>query len=488
MNESQAVNPFLPSYEYIPDGEPHIFNGRVYLYGSHDKFNGRTFCLNDYVCWSADVNDLSAWKYEGVIFRRKQVPHGKFPRILNTMFAPDVARGRDGKYYLYFTMGYESKIGVAVCDSPAGNYQFLDYVRYEDGTILGEKDEPLQFDPGVFVDDDGQIYLYSGFAPLKYPKFLLRGHKPATQGAMAMRLQSDMVTLADDEIHYVCATKANGENTPFKGHEFFEAPSMRKFNGKYYLIYSSSLNHELCYAVSNNPLGGFTYGGTLISIADLGLNGNTKPLNYYGNTHGSVIKIGEKCYVFYHRQTNRNEFSRQACAEEIVFKNGKFQQAELTSCGLNGGPLAGIGEYKARIACQLYAKNGAKRYHVLKLRGAHPYFTQLGRDREHTPSQHIANFCHGSTAAFKYFNFDGANQIIVTIKGNPQGKLIVSHEPDGKPIAKIRLTPCKALTDFYAPLKASPGKQALYFTYEGMGRFLFKGFVLQQVVRGNKYE
>ena len=73
----QAFNPFLPSWEYIPDGEPHIFGNRVYLYGSHDKFNGNSFCKNDYVCWSAPVDDLSDWKYEGVIWSKKQDPRKK---------------------------------------------------------------------------------------------------------------------------------------------------------------------------------------------------------------------------------------------------------------------------------------------------------------------------------------------------------------------------------------------------------------------------
>ena len=70
----QAMNPYLPSYEYIPDAEPHIFNGRVYIYGSHDRFNGSSFCLNDYVTWSAPVDNLGDWRYEGVIYRRNQDP------------------------------------------------------------------------------------------------------------------------------------------------------------------------------------------------------------------------------------------------------------------------------------------------------------------------------------------------------------------------------------------------------------------------------
>lgn len=75
--KKQAFNPYLPSYEYIPDGEPHVFGNRVYIYGSHDRFDGAGFCLNDYVCYSADVHDLSDWKYEGVILRKDQDPRNQ---------------------------------------------------------------------------------------------------------------------------------------------------------------------------------------------------------------------------------------------------------------------------------------------------------------------------------------------------------------------------------------------------------------------------
>ena len=70
----QAYNPYLPEYEYVPDGEPYVFDGRVYVYGSHDKAGAKMFCLGDYVCWSAPVEDLTSWRYEGVIFKKNQDP------------------------------------------------------------------------------------------------------------------------------------------------------------------------------------------------------------------------------------------------------------------------------------------------------------------------------------------------------------------------------------------------------------------------------
>ena len=94
--KKQVLNPFLPSWEYIPDGEPHVFDGRVYLYGSHDYFRGYVYCMGDYTCWSAPVNDLSDWRCEGIIYRREQDPRNRDGRM--TLFAPDVAKGSDGRY------------------------------------------------------------------------------------------------------------------------------------------------------------------------------------------------------------------------------------------------------------------------------------------------------------------------------------------------------------------------------------------------------
>ena len=80
----QVYNPYLPSFEYVPDGEPHLFwsekdkEERVYVYGSHDAFWAPIFCVNDYVCWSAPVSDLTSWRYEGVIFSKEARPHESF--------------------------------------------------------------------------------------------------------------------------------------------------------------------------------------------------------------------------------------------------------------------------------------------------------------------------------------------------------------------------------------------------------------------------
>lgn len=112
----QVFNPYLPAGEYIPDGEPHVFGNRVYVYGSHDRFNAAIFCVNDYVCYSAPVDDLSAWRYEGVIYKKKQDPLNKLG--IRLLFAPDVVQGVDGRYYLYYAYDFLGRMGVAVSDKP----------------------------------------------------------------------------------------------------------------------------------------------------------------------------------------------------------------------------------------------------------------------------------------------------------------------------------------------------------------------------------
>ena len=150
MSKHLGLNPYLPFWETVPDGEPHVFDGRIYIYGSHDKRNGTSFCEDDYVCWSAPVDDLGNWKYEGVIYKKTQdpingAPYDKempeyepsfFGAETRLLYAPDVTKGPDGRYYLYYALDTVNVISVAVCDTPAGEYEFLDYVRRADGTMV----------------------------------------------------------------------------------------------------------------------------------------------------------------------------------------------------------------------------------------------------------------------------------------------------------------------------------------------------------------
>jgi arabinoxylan arabinofuranohydrolase len=259
---------------------------------------------------------------------------------------------------------------------------------------------------------------------------------------------------------------------------------MRKVNNDYYFIYSSELNHELCYATSKSPIGPFTYGGTIISNADIGYNGLSKKEAhfYYGNNHGSIVKIKEKWYVFYHRQTNRHEYSRQACAEEIhIDRSGKINQVEMTSCGLNNGPLFGEGTYSSHIACNLYSKNGAGSYSPLLLFKSyrnHPYLTQSGVDRESNPNQYIANIRDGSTIGFKYFNFTDLKQITITIGGTGHGQFNVYTNLEENAISTIPISIHNNVQSFSSKTIQVRGSLPLYFIYTGTGSISFFRFTL----------
>lgn len=164
----QVYNPFLPLWEYIPDGEPHVFGDRLYLFGSHDLEGGERYCAaGNYVGWSAPLNDLSDWRYEGILYEAKQDPRirGDFADL----YAPDVVRGNNGRYYLYYCISggigntgddHNTPIGVAVCDTPAGKYEYLGFVRNPDGSPY------LRYLPGdpAVINDGGVIRLYHGWA------------------------------------------------------------------------------------------------------------------------------------------------------------------------------------------------------------------------------------------------------------------------------------------------------------------------------------
>lgn len=474
----QAFNPYLPSWEYIPDGEPHVFGDRVYVYGSHDHFNAPIFCVGDYVCWSAPVENLKDWRYEGVIFRKNQDPKNKLG--IRLLFAPDVVQGADGKFYLYYAFDFMGMIGVAVAEKPAGPYRFYGHVHYQDGTVWGrKKGDQFPFDPGVLVDDDGNVYLYSGFYT-PTPAIASGFHKLRNDGGVVVQLESDMVTIRENP---KLLFPKEGEGS-FPNHEFFEASSIRKDGKKYIFTYSSRHNHELCYAVSDYPDRDFTFGGTLVDQGDLFLHGNeeeSKALNYLGNTHGGMLNIGEAWYIFYHRQTNQHSYSRQACAEKLEHPApGVFKQAEVTSCGLNGGPLSGTGKYEARIACNLWSKNGVARYDKKFDKKAHPYFTQTGKDRMENGDQYIANMRDGAVAGFKYFGFGGEKRINLTVSGVCSGTVEVSHTPDFKAvIARIPVSAKAEQENAEGAFAPQEGTQPLYFRYTGEGAMNFHTFEMK---------
>lgn len=454
--KGKAFNPYLPSWEYIPDGEPYVFNGRVYVYGSHDFYNGYVFCMGDYVCWSAPVEDLSDWRYEGVIYPRNEDPLNKDGKMC--LYAPDVTVGPDGRYYLYYVLDHVSVVSVAVCDEPAGRYEFYGYVHYPDGTLLGEKegDQP-QFDPGVLTE--GEItYLYTGFCGI--------GDK-SRSGAMATILEKDMITIKEAPV-FVAPGCEYSQGTGFEHHAFFEAPSIRKIKDTYYFIYSSEVMHELCYATSKSPTGGFRYRGVLNSNCDLHIDHDKPadmPMAYGANNHGSIVEINGDWYIFYHRHTNGTWYSRQGCAEKLhMNEDGSFAQAELTSCGLNGGPLPGKGVYPAYIACRLFTDQLS----IYVDGDRYPRVMQDGKDGDQEPG-YIANIKASTTIGFKYFDMKNVHGMRITTRGYGDGTFEIKTAWDGPVLGTVKIEYTNVWENYETKVEIPDGVQALYLTYTGGG-------------------
>ena len=535
--KKQAFNPFLPLNEYIPDGEPHVFGDRVYHYGSHDREGGWTFCMDDYVVYSAPVDDLAEWRCEGVSYRAEQDPDYFEYKY---MYAPDVVCGNDGRYYLYYCMageygygGYSRPISVAVSDKPAGPFEYLGHVKYPDGSVMMKY---VCFDPAV-MNDNGTIRLYYGtqydyeerddfdtnpeyleietgmfgktreqiLEYRKHPESCPSGDpndKDSINGAVMAVLEDDMLTVKEAP-HHIIPYKVKG--TSFEAHPFFEGSSMRKVGDTYYFIYSSWQNHELCYATSKYPDRDFVFRGTVVSNGDVGYNGRTvkEKTNMTGTTHGSIIEINDQWYVFYHRLTHKSDYSRQACAEKIsIDKDGSIKQVEVTSCGLNSGPLEAKSgcRYPAVIACNLtngHMPHGSNSVYQTEF----PNVTNIGEDR------FIAEIEDGTLIGYKYFNFENVNTVSVTARIEAAENKVVYNGPiridercvsddkdevrtekhadtapvleiyleeNGEKIGEISIGNSAEWTEYRSDVKIPDGVHALYFVYHGSEKIQLK--------------
>ncbi len=461
-------NPYLPFYEYVPDGEPHIFKERLYVYGSHDSPDNQLFCPGDYVVWSCPLNQLTDWKYEGVSYRRTDDPHNRDGS--HALFAPDVAKGADGKYYLFYCLDFLQEIGVARSDDPQGPFTFYGHVHYPDGRILHEY---LPYDPSVLVDEDGSVYLYYGFAA-HFENGSFHGIIPSP-GCMVVQLDSDMLTVK--QAPKMCLpTDLNCTGTGFAPeHAYFEAPSIRKYNGLYFLLYSSQSQHELCYATSRFPDKEFEYRGVIISNGDIGLNGNRKAVNYTGTNHGGMVQIGQSYYVFYHRNTHSLATSRQGCAEKVELdKNGFISQVGVSSYGLSGMPFKEKGVYPSFATC--YLENLDTSPHMtykLDFKEKEPYYFQKASGEKEL--FYIANMHNRCLFGYNAFDLPDNAVISLRLRGNAEGKIVISADREAEIVlGNIPVHLKEEWTALPAALHNKAGVSKLYFTYYGTGTFDFE--------------
>ena len=457
--KQQCMNPYLPLEEHIPDGEPHVFENRLWIFGSHDKPAGNEFCELDYVTWSAPLNDLSDWRYEGVIYRKDQDPYNKDQL---PMYAPDVAKGPDGRYYLYYCVKFQDSINVAVADHPQGPYEFYGRVHHQDGSLLTEG-QP--YDPAVICTEEGN-YLYYGFAPcmINIPRYKNQDLK----GGSVVRIADDMLTVQEGPVVVLPSLKY-GKGTSFEGNEYFEAPSVRKIDGRYYLIYSSVHTHQLCYAVSKEPMKGFTYGGVIVSNGDVGYLGRREEdkVMSVGNNHGGLVCVNGQWYIFYHRHTSLVQYSRQGCAERVFFnQDGSIPQVEITTSGMNDGPLSGKGSYPAVYCCNLTNGHMGALSSIGRTNQAVDFPYIICPDEA---SSCITNLKDGTLVGYKYFDLSETEKIALVYKAAEDCRIEVRTAENGDCAATLQLTASEDWSRAEAPLKIDGRKSALFLVMKGKG-------------------
>ncbi|MBD5537674.1 MAG: family 43 glycosylhydrolase [Lachnospiraceae bacterium] len=473
-------NPFLPLNTYIADGEPHVFGDRVYLFGSHDKEGGDTYCMLDYEFWSAPVTDLNHWSSKGISYSARQDP--LYSEKLQYMYAPDVVQGNDGRFYLYYCMsgkkgagGYGQPISVAVCDTPDGKYEYYGFVRNPDGSPMLKY---VTFDPAV-INDNGVVRLYYGtWYPFhEHGKLLdgifhmvesrmfgksiseIKAYKDCVMGAIHAELADDMLTLQSEPVP-IMPSRVKG--TTFQKHPFFEASSIRKIGDTYYFLYSSSRGHELCYATSPYPDKDFTYGGSIVSNGDVGYHGRTEKdrLNTTGTNHGSIVCIKGQWYVFYHRNTNKTAYSRQACAEPIeILPNGTIPQVAISSQGFCRNPLDATGTYPAAICCNLTNKKMPHQGNGI-IRKKIPYITCENGEQ-------IVVATNNTRIVYKYFDFSNQKtRLNLCYKAGGTGKLTIKVSGYHKPVAVITVSQTKNWTPAAIECNIPAGVHALTFLWQ----------------------
>lgn len=303
--KEKAISQPLVSHIYTADPSAHVFNGKIYIYPSHDvdagdAFDdlGSHFAMEDYHILSMDApTDLHA-KDHGVSLHVSDVKWAE-----KQMWAPDAAE-KDGKFYLFFpAKDYDGifRIGVAISDSPTGPF------IPEPAAIK----ESFSIDPAVFKDEDGKYYMYfggiwggqlqrwrSGTFNADQPEspfaFLPKELEPSLCAKVA-QLTDDLLEFAET-VKDVVILDENGKEL-LQGdtdRRFFEASWMHKYMGKYYFSYSTGDTHFLCYAIADNPYGPFTYAGRILN-----------PVVGW-TSHHSICEYNNHWYLFYHDSSLSN--------------------------------------------------------------------------------------------------------------------------------------------------------------------------------------
>ena len=283
---------YLVPGDYMADPAVHVFNGKLYIYPSHDREsgipendNGDHFDMKDYHVFSMETIDGPVTDH-GVVLDVKDIPWAG-----RQLWDCDCTC-KDGKYYMYFPLKDQTdifRIGVAVADKP-------------EGPFIAQPD-PMKgsysIDPAILDDGDGNYYMYFGglwggqLQRYKNNKALECAEFPADNEPA---IPSRIAKLADNMLEFaeeprpVVILDENGKplTAGDNNRRFFEASWVNKYNGKYYFSYSTGDTHQLCYAIGDNPYGPFTYQGVILT-----------PVVGW-TTHHAICEFQGKWYLFHH--------------------------------------------------------------------------------------------------------------------------------------------------------------------------------------------
>ena len=314
-----AISQPLVNHIYTADPSAHVFNGKIYIYPSHDidagdAFDdlGSHFAMEDYHVLSMDRPGEKTTDH-GMALHVNDVPWAQ-----KQMWAPDAIE-KDGKYYLFFpAKDYDGifRIGVATSDSPTG--PFIAQPKAIKGSF--------SIDPAVFKDDDGSYYMYFGGVwggqLQRWRTGSFNGEQPESPFAFLPAddepaLCAKVAKLTDDLLEFAEAPKdlliVDDKGQPLlqgdNERRFFEASWMHKYNGKYYFSYSTGDTHFICYAVGDNPYGPFTYKGVVLN-----------PVVGWTNHH-SIVEFEGKWYLFYHDSSLSKGVTHLRCVKVTELKH-----------------------------------------------------------------------------------------------------------------------------------------------------------------------
>ena len=394
----EAQNPILPlTWEmFIADGEPHVFEGRMYLFGSHDNYDGLgedgrvEWCTDNYhVIWS---DDLMHWTDAGEVLNLKDIPEevkGDGIRL----WAPDVFRDPKTGTFHMATCTNNNKIFLLDADSPEGPYTNARTITLN-GQELGH------IDPGILVDDDGKVYL-------ALPKFIIAQLDPDDYSRILPESVRDMTRFMPSD------------NEPFEG------PSLRKRDGIYYYIYIQNYGRtadngwvptRMAYLTAKDPLGPYTYQGLIVT------NHNYPDA---GNVHGSFEPFMGQYWLQYHKSVPGLRLTRVPNLEPMEFnEDGTIREVKMSTSGVRGA--FGLGDTVRSGGAVEYSTGRMPGMYQMK-RGAYDYVS-FKED--------------GQWACYRYFTFPEAPEALAVsiLTGAPGGRLEVRRgTPDGPVICSATL-------------------------------------------------